>query len=109
MKTAGSCTKCGAECYEVTKRRAVSRAPLKLGRPLDHARKVTFVLLGGTTMDLTLCETCTTSLSTADFKPLWDACMEAWIAQSPAGAQHPWIKSQINNGIVGLMHARRPE
>lgn len=106
MKQVGSCNKCGDGCYEVTRRRAVSGMPTRLGKPLDHARKVTFILLDGTTMDLLMCETCVQSLSTADFKPIWDEQVQAWIAQSQSGANHPWIKAQINNGIVGVMHAR---
>lgn len=107
MKIVGHCSKCQIECYEILRRHPETGLPIKVGKALDCARRLTFVLLDGNQMDLTLCETCVGPLSTADFAPLWNDCMSGWVAQS--GADHPWVKSQADNGIVGVLHCVKPE
>lgn len=99
-KIAGCCSKCDAEVFEV-KARNSERFPTQIDGPLDNARRVTFVLMSGSPMDLTLCESCVETLTPSDYYPLWQRVMAAWVSQS--GKDHPWVKSQGENGIAGVL------
>jgi hypothetical protein len=104
VKQIGCCSQCGQEVFEISRRNPDTGAPINVGAPLGNAMKATFVLFNGSQMDLTMCESCVDALEPSHFAGLWRKVMDAWIAQS--GADHPWPRSQVDNGIVGLLYAR---
>lgn len=104
-KLHGCCSKCDAEVFEIIERDPETRAPTRVGAPLDEAERATFLLMNGSRMDLTLCAGCAAGLQPADYAFLWQRVMVSWIAQS--GPDHPWPKSQIDNGICAVLH-RQP-
>lgn len=104
LKRPGCCSACDAEVFDVRTRDKETRAPVALGAPLDNAVRATFVLFMGSQMSLTLCSDCAAALTPADFPILWQRVMAGWIAKS--GTDHPWARSQADNGIVGLLHMR---
>ena len=77
-KAAGLCTICGAECFEVIARypegHTLEGFPLKIGKPINEARRVTFCLSDGTTTDLTFCRDCQIEGRLAH---IWDICLRA--------------------------------
>lgn len=103
MKTIGCCSLCDTEVFEIARRDQTGK-PVQVGPPLDTAQRAMFVLKDGHQMDLTLCYNCLAALRPEHFSKLWQGVMAAWIAES--GSVHPWVRSQVDNGIIGLMHSR---
>lgn len=103
MKTIGCCSICSEEVFDIAQRDATGKAT-QVGAPHDTAQRATFVLKDGHQMDLTLCWNCLSTLNPEQFSGLWQSVMAAWVGES--GSLHPWVKSQLDNGILGLMHAR---
>lgn len=110
MKTAtpklnGCCTLCDKEVFEVVRRDPETRAPIQVGKPLENAMRLTFVLADGTKMDLTFCAECLPNLLPGSYQFLWKRVLASWVAQS--GADHPFVKTQGSNAILGLLNQRR--
>lgn len=101
-KLIGCCSTCDAEVFEIMRRDPDTRAPTKVGGPTDDAMRATFLLADGSKMDLTFCRECASTLEPAVFSTLWRRVLASWIAQS--GVDHPWVKEQPSNGIMGLLH-----
>jgi hypothetical protein len=104
-KVAGCCTKCDAEVFDVVTRDPETRLPTKIGAAHDDAVRVTFILVSGSKMDLTFCQHCADGLEPADFAHIWRRVMLSWVNES--SKDHPHVKSQTANGIVGLSHKQR--
>lgn len=101
-KVAGLCSKCDAEVYEVRQRDPRTGLPQRLGAPMPNAHRVTFLLMNGSQMDLTFCHDCVTALEPTQFPWLWQRVMVSWAAEH----RSEWAKTQLNNGIVGLLGMR---
>lgn len=104
MKTIGCCSLCDAEVFDIARRDPLTQRPLAVGPPHDDAQRATFVLKNGHQMDLTLCSNCLETLMPENFATLWRGVMDGWLSES--GPAHPWVRSQMDNGILGLLHAR---
>lgn len=98
-KLIGCCTCCDREVFDVARRDA-DRRPIETGAAHEDAMRVKFVLVDGKTMDLTFCEPCASSLTSAQFPHIWQRVMVSWIAES--GADHPTVKGNASNGILGI-------
>ena len=99
-KVAGCCSKCDAEVFDVKRRDPATQMPLQLGPAHENAVRVTFVLMNGSTMDITFCADCADGLTPSDYAPLWGRVMAAWAKQQ---ADSAWAKSQVDNGIAGML------
>lgn len=99
-KLTGCCTKCDTEVFNIIRRNPETRVPVAVSTPLDNAVRLTFVLVDGTRMDLTFCTTCADGLDPREYSFLWRRVMHSWNAESP---DHPWTKTQVDNGILGLV------
>lgn len=104
-KFIGCCSKCDKEVFKVERRNPETRAPVTVSTPYEDAERLTFVLVDGTRMDLTFCTACADSLQPGEFPFLWQRVMASWVAES--GADHPWLKSQRDNGILGFIARKR--
>jgi len=102
-KLMGCCTCCDKLVFNVTRRDPDTREPIQLGAPLDDAVRTTFLLASGSMMDLTFCRKCNSALSPEKFYELWKRVLISWITQS--GSDHEWVKTQTENGIVGMLHS----
>jgi len=100
-KLIGCCSSCDAEVFDIVQRNPETREPTKVGASHDDAMRAAFLLADGSLMDLTFCRECASTLEPATFPMLWQRCMASWIKQS--GADHPWVKTQNDNGIMGLV------
>ena len=110
MKTAspkvnGCCSKCDKEVFEVVRRDPETREPVQIGKPLENAMRLTFILANGSKMDLTFCSDCALGLLPGEYGFLWRRVQASWVAQS--GADHPFVKTQGSNTILGLLNQRR--
>lgn len=103
-KLLGCCAKCDREVYDIAQRDSATRQPIRLGAAHEDATRVTFLLLNGTRMDLTFCKPCADGLQPHDYPFLWQRVMCSWVAQS--GADHPWPKSQTDNGIMAIAYVQ---
>lgn len=99
-KRTGCCSKCDVECFEVISRDPETRIPKQLGGPLDNAVRCNFIMYDGSTIDLTLCTDCYQTFTPADFMTLWHRVLLSW-------GDHPWVKTQTENGLVGIRSALR--
>lgn len=110
MKTAseklnGCCTKCDKEVFEIVTRNPDTREPIRVGKPLENAMRLTFILADGSKMDLTFCAECARGLLPDEFSFLWRRVLRSWVAES--GADHPFVKTQGSNAILALANQRR--
>ncbi|KPK68171.1 hypothetical protein AMJ82_08905 [candidate division TA06 bacterium SM23_40] len=78
-KKIGCCTLCGKEVFEILSRypqdHPLAGEPRKLGKPLESARRVDLVLIGGSTASVTVCSSCEVSDKT--LPRLWKICSDA--------------------------------
>lgn len=102
-KILGSCSKCDAEVFEVAKRDPETRVPIQLGPCRDDAMRATFLLLDGSSMDLTFCKNCSDTLLPHDYRFLWQRVMLSWETETPG---HPNQKQHADNGILALRHVQ---
>ena len=121
-KKLGCCSVCDAEIYEIKLRYTqppLERVPRQLGKPLDKAWKVEFVLQDGSTMSLSFCEDCKNKLNETQFPSLWNRVLESWIfemrndvrkvlpakplTQPQRENMQKWFANQVNNGMVGII------
>lgn len=103
-KLTGCCTKCDVEVFDVVARDPKTRIPVQLGAPLENAVRATFILLDGSRMDLTFCESCSAGLEPSEFPWLWKRVLVSWIAES--GASHPCVKEQATNAILARTYSK---
>ena len=85
MKTLGHCTLCDKEVFEIIRRypsylpngsdHPYANEPMKVGKPLPDAKRVSFVLLDGSRCDLTFCSTC----EPGKLSDMWKLCIDATI------------------------------
>jgi hypothetical protein len=101
-KLTGCCSRCDVEVFDVVTRDPETRHPKRLGRAHEDAMRVSFLLVNGSRMDLTFCAACANELQPADYPALWTRVMVSWVAEGQQ--DNEWAKSQVNNGIVGLLH-----
>ena len=76
-KVAGSCTLCGKMTFDVLRQNA-DGTPIRLGKPLDTAWRLHFVLADGSTMSLTFCEPCARDLAPIHYPLIWQNVLEAF-------------------------------
>lgn len=82
IKQPGLCTLCATPCFEVRLRyddkfRHLNGRIRALGKPLPNAWKVTLLLLDGSRMDLTVCETCVNGVE-SKVPELWGNVLESY-------------------------------
>ena len=95
-KRNGCCSKCDAEVFEI-KTRDADGLPKQTGAPLDNGVRANFLMVNGSTMDLTFCKTCFDSLAPSDYLPLWHRVLLSW-------GKGEWASSQVDNGLVAVLH-----
>ena len=105
VKRPGCCTLCDAEVFEVVRRNPETRAPIQVGRPLETAMRVTFLLQSGSQMDLTFCRACTDKLAPHDYAGIWKRVLASWIAES--GKDHPGVAEQKANALLTVFRIKR--
>jgi hypothetical protein len=93
-KTAGCCSLCGVEVFEVLTRHPDGR-PRKVGKPNADAWRVGLVLADGAGCDVTICEHC---LPTVEVRlpELWRNVLEG---QSAVDSQRPY-KDEVHRQAV---------
>lgn len=111
-KVAGCCTICDNLCFEVISMQGDSDRlpgePKELGRPIEGAVRVTFMLFDGTKTSLTFCETCaSTLLRPKAYGAIWDKVVRSWqreLSGKPVTDRQPgWFKGQFSNGLLSEM------
>lgn len=104
-KIAGCCSICDIEVFDVIRRDPETRAPRELGAPHDDACRTTFLLINGSQMSLTMCDDCMKTLTPKQYPILWRRVLLSWILES--GKDHPFLKTQQDNGISAVMHTEK--
>jgi hypothetical protein len=105
VKLPGRCSSCGTEVFEITT--GVAGGPGErreiIGHPLENAHRATFLLLGGSLMDLTFCESC---LPHADdnLDQLWANVIESWLAEGAIPA-NDLDAALHDNFILGKLYS----
>ena len=106
VKLSGCCTLCDEPVFEVVARwqegERHAGEPRRLGPPLDHARRITFLLLDGSTNDLTFCASCMESLTPAQYPAIWQKNLRSWqreLNEKP-GSSMTWLEKQFGNGLL---------
>jgi len=80
VKKTGCCTMCDKEVFEIVQRYAqdspIKKEPMKIGKPYPEAVLKVFVLMDGSTMDLTFCDQC--DPEPKDFPVIWKKVLKSW-------------------------------
>lgn len=80
MKRLGHCTLCDQQVFNIIATfptgHPLAGRPRRLGKPMDNAVRLHLLLTGGTTVPVTLCDTCE-----PDLKKIWRRCLEAMADQ----------------------------
>lgn len=104
FKITGMCTICDAECYEIISLWKAHEhrpgEPKSVGRVLDHAVKVTFMLMDGTLADLTFCAMCASACDLDKYTEIWRKVMRSWIREQNGGDHSSWMPQQFSNGLL---------
>lgn len=95
-KLNGCCSKCDTEVFEIKTRYEDGR-PKQTGAPLDNGVRVGFLMVNGSVMDLTFCQSCIDSLQPSDYLPLWHRVLLSW-------GKGEWATSQADNGLSGILY-----
>ena len=104
-KVLGHCLACCDAVYEVREAwpegHPLAGQPRLLGKPLDTATQVRFLLSNGTTADVTFCVPCAEMLAPEDFWPCWVACVDRQdLALQLAGRSEPVRRAERLKGLA---------
>lgn len=109
-KIAGHCTLCGEECFNIIERYSDTERrpgePKRIGLPHDGTTRITFLLIDGTRMDLTFCQTCTASLTADSYPSIWQKVIASWAREleEKGETERPdWFNRQFDNGMLSEM------
>lgn len=128
-KQPGLCTVCQKEVYEIVARYSndhpLAKETKQVGKPLETARRVQFVLTNGSRIDVTLCENCVEDIDSKTMKTIWKQIKKAWLREMTddhrinIGSQPMTDKQKegtktfrkmiATQTIVGVLSIRRPD
>lgn len=78
--------------------------PKQLGKPIEGAVRISFVLFDGAKTSLTFCASCAAEKLSTDFTALWQKVLRSWgreLAEKPETERMPdWYKKQFANGLL---------
>ncbi len=111
FKIAGCCSSCDQPCFEVIQTWSDGERypgePKRLGKPLQGAVRIAFMLMDGSKADLTFCASCGATLAPAEYTPLWRKVIRSWqreLDKDHAGEPRPdWFARQFDNGLLAEM------
>ena len=102
-KISGACTICDERCFEV---KAVYQdheirpgEPKRLGKPLDGAMQLVFLLFDGSKTYLTFCGSCAQALKPDQYTAIWRKNMRSW-KRELKGDRPEWFLRQFDNGLL---------
>lgn len=127
-KQPGLCTVCQKEVYEIVARYSndhpLAKEIKQVGKALETARRVQFVLTNGSRIDVTLCEDCC-DIDSKKMKIIWKKIKKAWLREMTddhrisIGSQPMTDKQKADSKtfkkmiatqtIVGVLSIRRPD
>ena len=102
----GSCCKCDKLCFEVRARyeahERLPGEPKRLGKPLDGATKVIFMLYGGSLATLLMCGRCAGELNPGHYVDLWRKSLRSYGRElvKPNEGTVKWYRSMFNEGLL---------
>lgn len=107
-KVIGGCTRCDERCFEVLAMHEAHERrpgePKQLGKPVEGAVRIEFMLFDGAKTSLTFCANCSTGKLEPDFTALWQKNLRSWgreLAEKPEAERMPdWYKKQFANGLL---------
>lgn len=101
-KIAGACTLCDAMCFTVLDL-ADDGSPKRLGPPLSGSTRIGFMLMDGTRMGLTFCQTCSGLLSGRHYVAIWQKVIRSWVREIGSKPRPAWFSKQFANGLLAEM------
>lgn len=105
-KIPGACSLCDEMCFEVMARWSENERypgePKRLGRPIEDAVLVTFLLIDGTRADFTFCGRCAEALNPGQYPDIWRKALRSFLREISETAR-PWLNTQFENGILAEM------
>lgn len=106
---AGHCMHCDAPCWEVkqvwTAGERYPGEPKRLGKLVTDAVRVSFMLLDGNRIDVTLCADCGESFNPEHYVSLWSKIQRSWHREMTAMNKpiHDWFWKSFDNLILAEM------
>lgn len=100
FKIPGCCTWCDAEVFEVLQRNPETRAPIRIGAPLDTAYRVHYRVSDGSMCSLAFCENCVTNHQYGRLGEVWEKCQRSQRHYSLPG--HPDVADFAGKTLLGV-------
>lgn len=111
FKISGCCSSCDKPCFEVIQiwgeNERYPGEPKRLGKPLEGAVRIAFMLLDGSKCDMTFCASCAEALTHEQYTELWRKVIRSWEREmsvtKPGEPRPDWFNKQFSNGLLSEM------